>query len=64
MKVYGYEIKGNAEILEDIKEVQEIKNMRINWESFKTGDKYFSGSGKAYKVTINHEEKIAELTPA
>lgn len=61
MKAYGYEVEGNAAVLEDIKEVVKSKNMRINWGKFNTGDIYWTGNGERYKVEINHVTKKVML---
>lgn len=61
MKAYSNEVQGNEDALRDVVETVNDRNGRINWGNFNTGDIYWTGDGKRYKVEINHVTKKVKL---
>lgn len=61
MKAYGYEVKGNEKVLNDIKEAKR-RGAVINWNLFEFGDIYYTGNGEEFEVvTDDHANKIIVL---
>lgn len=42
MEAYGYNVKGDEEVLCDIAELKKNNNFQINWSNFNTGDTYWT----------------------
>lgn len=62
INTYGYEVKGDTKVLEDITEFLKDKHCKINWFNFITGDIYYTADGfSRYKVTIDHNTKQVTL---
>ena len=61
MEAYGYNVKGDEEVLCDIAELKKNNNFQINWSNFNTGDTYWTDNSEAYRVKIDHASKEVML---
>lgn len=62
MEAFGYDVKGDQNVLGDIRRMINSGDMIVNWIVFDEGDIYYTFYDEEYTVTeINHNTKEVRL---